>query len=128
MTTAPLDLLTLHRLATAARDAHAEVLRLARLPDPYATPDYGKAVFASVDADEGFREAADCDVVLSLLARLQEAERQLSHVDGVLARRPALDDCADRVAKIEKCIATAKQVDDHRAQQKHPAAEPAPDA
>lgn len=48
------------------------------------------------------------------LPALLTAEAELSHIDAVLARRPALADEPDRCAKIEKAINVAKQVDSLR--------------
>jgi hypothetical protein len=45
------------------------------------------------------------------ILRAEAAEAELSHVDAVLTRRPALDDLPNRTSKIEKAINAAKRTD-----------------
>ena len=61
------------------------------------------------------------DTLTQLIAKLREkvefgllGKVQLNQVDEVLSRRPVLDDCKTRYEKIERCISTAKQVDQLR--------------
>lgn len=63
---------------------------------------------------DAINEVADIVKVETTLPAILTAEAELSHIDAVLARRPALADEPDRCAKIEKAINVAKQVDSLR--------------
>lgn len=69
-----LDLLTLHRLATEARDATAAA---APLRAERVSPEWIAAMGRMGRANAALEDAFTPDVVLSLLARLQEAETRI---------------------------------------------------
>ena len=60
------------------------------------------------NAPRGSEQYSFNTAVAAELARLKS---ELSHVDSVLARRPALADCKNRCEAIEKAINTAKETD-----------------
>jgi len=48
---------------------------------------------------------------LTWKVRAQKAEGELTNIDAVLARRPALSACASRVEKVELAVSSAASLD-----------------